>query len=95
MRLTFIGAPGGAQVDLNTGVIANDGYGTATIIGQPWELRGTAQADMFTGSLRDESFILEGGEGLDQLRYDLTGVENLNVDLEAIQATGLWGGVYS
>ncbi|MGX0901553.1 Ca2+-binding RTX toxin-like protein [Roseovarius sp. MBR-79] len=98
----FTGATGGAQVNLATGVIADDGFGnTETISGSSavWEIRGTENDDLIIGSAADESFIsqqgndtIDGGGGFDRLRYDRNGVDGIDADLAAGTVTGLWNG---
>ena len=90
----------GIVANLNTGVISNDGFGgTDQINGRIWELRGTHLNDNIVGSANDESFILrsgsdtlDGGDGFDRLRYDRSGQEAVNVDLDAGTATGVFRG---
>lgn len=96
---------GGVQINLATGQIANDGFGNAETIsgpGQVNEVRGTALADMMTGSDQDESFAgmggddtIEGGLGFDRLRFDTgsTVFSGLNVNLGTGTATGTADGV--
>jgi hypothetical protein len=103
LDFAFTGATGGAQVNLATGAIADDGFGNAeTITGTNniWEVRGTANADAITGGAADESFIsrggddtIDGGGGFDRLRYDRSGAGSASVDLAAGTATGSWDGV--
>jgi len=102
LDFAFVNAPSGAQINLATGVIADDGFGNAETIGgtnNVWEVRGTENADVIIGSAADESFIsqggndtIDGGDGFDRLRYDRSGVTGLNVDLAAGTATGVWDG---
>jgi cytochrome c5/Ca2+-binding RTX toxin-like protein len=92
----------GATINLATGVVANDGHGGTDIINilggsGRFELQGSNNADNITGSNRNETFILRGGEdtldadgGFDTLRYDRSGVESVNLDLQAGVATGVW-----
>jgi len=98
------GATQGLVVDLETGVVSNDGFGFTDQINVldgdgRLEIRGTDHADDITGSERDESFILrrgndtlDGGDGFDRLRYDRSGVESVSVNLETGVATGTWYG---
>jgi len=98
----FDGAVGGVTVNLGTGKVKDDGFGTVDTItgtGKVWEIRSTMQDDRVIGSANDESFILmagndfvNGGDGFDRLRYDRTGVDGVTVDLDAGTATGMWSG---
>ena len=102
LDFAFTGAAGGAQINLATGTIADDGFGNAEMIGgtnSVWEVRGTENADVITGGAADESFIsqggndtIDGGDGFDRLRYDRSGVTGVTVDLAAGTATGTWDG---
>ncbi|MET4129617.1 hypothetical protein [Roseovarius sp. MBR-6] len=102
LDFAFTGATGGAQVNLATGVIADDGFGNAeTITGTNsiWEVRGTDNDDLIIGSAADESFIsrggndtIDGGDGFDRMRYDRAGVSGINADLAAGTVTGTWDG---
>ena len=94
----------GLVVNLNTGVVSNDGFGDTDQINASGssgrlEIRGTANADSILGSGADERFILElgsdtldGGGGWDILRYDRSGVGPVSVDLLAGTITGTWDG---
>ncbi|MGC1497070.1 MAG: calcium-binding protein [Sulfitobacter sp.] len=94
----------GAIVNLGTGFVANDGFGTTDTMNITYgdgriELRGTNFADVLIGGDGRDSFItrqgndtIDGGDGWDRIRYDRNGVENLNVDLAAGTATGSWYG---
>jgi hypothetical protein len=103
VRLDFRGGANGVDVNLATGVIANDGFGNVeTITGSNavWEVQGTDFNDRIVGSETDESFILRGGNdtldgggGFDRLRFDrpeITG--GVTVDLNEGTAAGLWSG---
>ena len=95
----------GANVNLVTGVVSNDGYGTTDMINVTpgtdirVEIPGTDLNDSILGSARNERFILEqgnntldGGAGFDRLRYDRTGVDAVTVNLATSLATGTWDG---
>ncbi|MFC2967763.1 calcium-binding protein [Acidimangrovimonas pyrenivorans] len=100
----FSEANQGAVVNLATGVIANDGFGYTDTLnvsqaGGWLEIRATDFNDNITGSDASERFILRGGNdtlhagaGWDQVRYDRSGVDNLNVNLAQHKATGNWDG---
>lgn len=100
IRLEFNSATNAIDVDLGTGIIADDGYGNREVINTVEavsEIRGSDHADSITGSGRDERFILQqgadtldGGGGSDTVRYDRSGVEAVSVDLKAGTATGIW-----
>ena len=102
VRLDFRDGINGANINLNNGAIANDGFGNSeTILGSIWEVRGTDFGDSIVGSAADESFILlagndtvDGGAGFDRLRYDRPGVDSgVNIDLTGGTATGSWNGL--
>ncbi|MCV2888454.1 calcium-binding protein [Ruegeria aquimaris] len=103
LRLTYSNAPGGVVADLAARTISSDGYGgsdTITGPGQVQGLRSSMHDDSVTGGAGDESFILmagndtlDAGAGVDQLRYDRTGVGAVTLDLGAGTATGIWRGV--
>ncbi|TMM49383.1 calcium-binding protein [Sulfitobacter sabulilitoris] len=90
----------GVVANLATGVIANDGFGFTDTISGPGrinELRASFENDNITGSAGNDSFILmagndtlDGGDGIDRVRYDRNGVTNLDVNLATNTATGLW-----
>jgi len=97
----------GAVVDLTraTAQVQNDGFGNVETVmlrdGSGWlELEGTDNADRLTGSGRDERFrpragddTLDGGGGVDQVRYDYSGVSGgVTIDLAAGTATGQFAG---
>jgi Ca2+-binding RTX toxin-like protein len=104
VRLNFHSSPGGAIIDLSqaSNQIINDGHGfsdTLNLTGTGTiEVRGTNHDDLITGSARDEQFILrngtdrlDGGAGVDTVRYDRNGVPSMvTVDLAAGSATGTW-----
>lgn len=94
----------GLIADLSTGIVTNDGFGgtdTINILGGTGrlEIRATDNDDSIVGSDRNESFILEqgndtvnGGDGIDRVRYDRSGVDAVFVDLASQTATGTWDG---
>ena len=110
MRLFFnwSGAAEATQalvVDLETGLVSNDGFGgqdTITVDSGDalLELRATDQADSIAGSARDERFISQGGNdtidgrgGFDQLRYDRNDISAAVVaDLGTGTVTSSWNG---
>lgn len=91
--------------DLTSGVVSQDGFGGTdqiNILGgsAQLELRLTEFADVVTGSDRGERFITEGGNdtidgggGVDRLRYDRSGIQDLVVDTALESATGSFRGV--
>ncbi len=104
--LDFRNAAAGVNVNLATGIVANDGFGDSDTItgpGQVTWLRGSSLDDILRGSGNDEEFTLYGGSdtlnaggGFDTLRYNYFGnriVDTLEVDLEAGTATGNLNGV--
>ena len=98
IRLDYLKAADGIDVDLGTGRVHGDGFGGVdTINGRVWEIRGSDHSDRIIGSDSRESFIgrqgndtIEGGGGFDLLRFDRTGISDLDVDLGAGTATGMW-----
>lgn len=73
--------------------------GGAPVAGTIDEIAGSFFTDNITGSNFDDRFILNGGNdtvnggaGVDLVRYDRNGVTNLNVDLSTGTATGSWNG---
>jgi len=92
----------GIQANLETGVVANDGYGNVdqiNILGGTgrFEFLASDNDDNITGSDRDEGFILRAGNdtldaggGYDTLKYDRSGVESVNIDLSTGLAFGTW-----
>jgi len=106
VRVDYRQSVTGINVNLATGVVSNDGWGSsdtinATGTGGNLEIRGTNFADTIVGSAADERFVLrtgsdtlDGGAGNDLLRYDRVGVVNgVTVDLAAGTASGTWDGV--
>lgn len=99
VRIEFTDATQGIDVNLGTGVIANDGFGNAETIGgagSVWEVRGSSFDDTFVGSNGDESYRdfggnndLDGGLGFDRVRYDSGNNFGVNIDAEAGVVTGL------
>jgi Ca2+-binding RTX toxin-like protein len=102
----WMGATQGLDLNIATGVIANDGFGdaeTLTVHDGDGELqiRATRNADRIIGSARDESFISEGGNdtidgggGWDTVRYnrsEATGA--VTVSLSTGVVAGTWAGV--
>ncbi len=99
-RLDFRDATQAIDVDLSqqTGQIADDGFGNIETIGgsKPVsEIHGTEFDDTFTGSNNDETYrdfggndTLDGGGGLDRLRYDRDVVTSVEIDGNAGTATG-------
>lgn len=92
-------------VDLETGLVSNDGFGgqdTITVDSGDalLELRATNQADSLAGSARDERFISQGGNdtidgrgGFDQVRYDRSDITAAVVaDLGTGTVTSSWNG---
>jgi Ca2+-binding RTX toxin-like protein len=104
LDFAFVGATQGAEIDLGlaSGQIISDGFGNTETITGPgtvWEIRGTENGDLITGSAADESFIslqgddtIDGGGGFDRLRYDRPGVDFVTADLAESTVTGFWFG---
>lgn len=104
LDFVFVEAPQGAEIDLGltTDQIIDDGFGNTETITGPgtvWEIRGTENGDLITGSDADESFIsqqgddmIDGGGGFDRLRYDRPGVDFVTADLTQGTVTGSWFG---
>ena len=107
IRLAFTqfwltGPSQGVDVNLTTGVIANNGYGetgAVNVLQQDGriELRGTDNDDVMIGGAGTDGFItrlgndtVDGMGGFDLIRYDRSGVTNVTVDLAAGSATGTW-----
>jgi Ca2+-binding RTX toxin-like protein len=106
VRIAFVhGANNGADVNLATGVVADDGHGNVEQINVlnadvRIEIEGTRFDDNIVGSDRDERFILREGDdtldaggGDDVLRYNRSGVGAVDVNLAAGTVTGHWDGV--
>ncbi|SPF80261.1 beta strand repeat-containing protein [Pseudoprimorskyibacter insulae] len=104
LRLNMGNGDQGANVNLATKTVSNNGYGgTDTITGNGHftELRTTHFNDTVVGSGFDESFVLRGGNdtldaggGHDVLRYDRGGVSDVVVDMTNGTATGSWNGTF-
>jgi len=103
VRMDFSDAVQGIEVNLATRQIANDGFGNAEFIGGTGsvrEVRGGAYDDIFIGSNADESYrytggsnTLDGGAGIDRLRYDLGSIRSVDIDAGKGTVTGeLWDG---
>ena len=100
VRIDYRRADHGIDVDLQAGRANDDGYGDVdTFNGRVREVRGSDFSDRIIGSDRDESFIgqhgndtIDGGGGFDRLRFDRSGVGDVEVDLGAGRATGTWDG---
>ncbi len=92
----------GVNVNLNTGLVSNDGYGdqdTINGVENLSELRTTMLDDSVLGSDGRDRVILmagndtaDGGDGFDLIRYDRSQVEAVNVNLQTGTATGTWRG---
>ena len=101
VRISYEDAWRGIDVDLEAGS-ARDGFEYLdTINGAVWEIVGSSFADRIRGSGSNESIrggpgndTLDGGGGFDRVRYDISGVGGVDVDLEAGTATGTWRGAY-
>jgi VCBS repeat-containing protein len=84
-----------------SGTVTGAGVGTDTL-GNVAEIRGTEFSDSFTGGAGDERFILRGGSdtvdgggGVDLVRFDRSGIGAVTVDLALAgpNATGTIDGV--
>ncbi|MCZ4352470.1 calcium-binding protein [Roseovarius aestuarii] len=104
IRLDFRDSSGGMVADFSTGTISDDGWGNAeTVVGfeHATEVRATRYDDDLTGTDDDyESWILMSGNdtlsaggGWDRLRFDQNLVLDLDVDLMAGTASGMWDGL--
>ncbi|MEP0950992.1 MAG: calcium-binding protein, partial [Paracoccaceae bacterium] len=94
----------GFAADISNGMITNDGHGNTESIsvtgtGGTLALTLTNFADSVIGSDMNDVFItnqgddtIEGGDGLDLVRYDRSGVEAVNVNLSTGVASGIWNG---
>ncbi|TDE38981.1 calcium-binding protein [Antarcticimicrobium sediminis] len=101
LRLSFVGGQG-AEVNLKTGVIANDSWGNSETVsvqnkGGQIELNGTYHNDTLVGDKFSNRFILGQGDdvanglgGQDMVRYDRSGVGSVEVNLTTGTATGTW-----
>jgi Ca2+-binding RTX toxin-like protein len=102
----WMGAPQGLDLNIATGVIANDGFGNAeTLIirggDSRLEVSATRNADRITGSVRGEVFISEGGNdtidgggGYDTVRYNRNELSGpVSVALSSGVVSGIWAGV--
>jgi len=105
VRLSYHGgATAGIDVDLQSGIVSNDGHGGADRINLTSndtriEIEGTAFADVILGSDLDERYILregndtlDAGGGADLLRYNRSGVDAVDIDLAEGVITGTWNG---
>ncbi|WP_435257276.1 beta strand repeat-containing protein [Thioclava sp. FR2] len=101
----WMGATQALNINLATGVIANDGFGNAETItvhdgSARLEITGTMHADTYVGSARDENFTtsggndtVDGGGGYDVVRYDRREVgAGVTVNLATGTVTGVWNG---
>ncbi len=89
----------GVNINIAKGKAFNDGFGNRDLINITdgdgrLQIRGTNFDDKIIGSSRDEDFISEmgrnvinGGGGVDTIRYDHGGVNNVRVDLAAKSAS--------
>jgi Ca2+-binding RTX toxin-like protein len=95
----------GMVVDLTMGIVSNDGFGGTDVINVQnqisgrLEIQGTANSDAMTGSAHDDRFItlggndtVDGGAGVDALRYDRSGIDAVEVNLAGGLATGSYFG---
>ncbi|GAW37114.1 hemolysin, chromosomal [Roseovarius sp. A-2] len=98
VRVDFRVVNEGIDVNLATGVIANDGFGnvdTITGTGSVWEVQGSRLGDRFTGSSSDESYralgggnTLDGGAGFDRARYDRSDFTSVQINASTGVVTG-------
>ncbi|MEP3846292.1 MAG: calcium-binding protein [Paracoccaceae bacterium] len=94
----------GFAADISNGMITNDGHGNTESIsvtgtGGTLALTLTNFADSVIGSDMNDVFItnqgddtIDGGDGIDLVRYDRSGVEAVNVNLSTGVASGIWRG---
>ena len=108
VRISYLRAPAGVEVDLERGRAHSDGHGAVDVFfgDIPQGVSGSAHSDVFHGSDREENFlgregddIIDGGGGFDRLEFGYrprfaayVDVRNLEVDLDAGTATGTWNG---
>ena len=108
VRVNYLDAPDGVNVDLRTGRALDDGHGDVdTFTGDiPRGIAGSEFSDVIRGSDRGERFVgragndrIDGGGGLDRLQFGYSSrwaayldVQDLRVDLDAGTATGTWNG---
>ena len=101
VRLQFDDAPAGIDIDLEAGLVNDDGFGDADAIhGVVNDVRCSGFTDVIRGSDNDETFQclggddeIDGGGGFDRLRFDRwDGARNLIVDMAEGTATGMWNG---
>ena len=71
-----------------SGTVHDDGFGGVDTFVDIGEIRGTGFADSFTGSTGSDRFnpyggndVVNGGAGLDMVRYDQSGISALTIDL--------------
>lgn len=94
----------GVVANLETGIIANDGFGTQddfSVSGTgEVQLRLTPFADAVTGDASDNTFTpfggndtIDGGAGFDRVRYDIGGVDGLVANLRDTAGKGRWAGL--
>ncbi|MCP9481431.1 hypothetical protein NNA36_05605 [Shimia sp. CNT1-13L.2] len=105
VRLNHWGATQGISADLTVGTINNGQGGLDAITGigsgPVIEVQATDFNDSILGSASNDRFILrqgfdtlDGAGGRDLVRYDRSGVEEVEVDLALGYAEGTWGGQY-
>ncbi|MFU8883615.1 MAG: hypothetical protein ACNA7Q_14715, partial [Rhodobacterales bacterium] len=98
----------GIVVDLNTGIVSNDGFGSTdqinAVIGETFgfsriEIQATRFADFILGSDENERFIplggddtIDGGGGIDLVRYDRSGISAVDINLASGIGTGTYFG---
>ncbi len=101
VRLNYSNGVGPINADLDAGTISGGAdVGTDTVTGVVKQIEGTSEADTYLGSSNDEAFItngggddVDGGGGIDQLRYDRSGVGPTTIDVLLGTAIGTWNGV--
>ncbi len=88
IRLDYQYSESAISADLGSGNIIDGEGGHDTIEGQVWELRGTDYDDNIIGSSDNNSFIgtlgadnIGGGDGYDRLRYELSDLWAVDIDL--------------
>ena len=102
VRVDYSPAPSGVQVNLQTGVASQNGFGGSdTLTGNVWEVRGTAHTDVLIGRdgvdsrfapLGGNDTIDGGADSFNRIRYDFGDTQNLFIDLAAGVATGTFNG---
>ena len=108
VRIDYETSPAGVDVDLDTDGADDDGFGDSdTFNGRVWGVAGSEFSDEILGSDNDETFVgragndrIDGRGGWDRLNFGPNGprlagffdIGDIELDLEAGTATGMWNG---